>query len=119
MAILVPNQYRSSHTIRLHQGKYEALGQHRPVKVYRDNNRDMIYDEKNIDEGLFGINIHRSNPLTESTVVDGWSAGCTVFKRVKDFNQFMSICRKARDIHGNSFTYTLIESKDLGKDSIS
>jgi hypothetical protein len=25
----------------------------------------------------------------------------------------MTICRKARDIHGNSFTYTLIESADI------
>ena len=39
--------------------------------------------------------------------------GCQVFKRVKDFETFMSICRKAKDIHGNSFTYTLIESNDI------
>jgi hypothetical protein len=25
----------------------------------------------------------------------------------------MKICRKAKDIHGNSFTYTLIESSDI------
>ena len=39
-AILVPNQYRSSHKIRLHQGKYPALGQKKNVKVYRDNDKD-------------------------------------------------------------------------------
>ena len=33
VARLVPNQYRGSHMIRLHQGKYEALGQQKPVKV--------------------------------------------------------------------------------------
>jgi hypothetical protein len=25
----------------------------------------------------------------------------------------MDICRKARDIHGNTFTYTLLESTDI------
>ena len=65
-AILVPGQYRGSHKIRKHQGKYEALGQRRPVKVYRDNDRDLEYDtdEATIKEGIYGINIHRSNPYT-------------------------------------------------------
>jgi len=113
VARLVPGQYRGSHTIRLHQGKYEALGQKGKVKVYRDKNKDMTFDETVIQEGLFGINIHRSNPKTESQYVENWSEGCQVFKRVKDFDEFMSICRKAKDIHGNSFTYTLLESEDL------
>jgi len=113
VARLVPNQYRGSHTIRLHQGKYEALGQAKPVTVWRDRNRDMSFDEVTTDTGLFGINIHRSNPKTESEFVENWSEGCQVFKRVKDFNLFMDICRKARDIHSNSFTYTLITSGDI------
>tara|TARA_Y100000385_G_scaffold114477_1_gene118901 strand:+ start:49439 stop:50053 length:615 start_codon:yes stop_codon:yes gene_type:complete len=114
-AILVPGQYRGSHKIRLHQGKYEALGQRRPVKVYRDNNLDDVYDtdESTITEGVYGINIHRSNPYTESYYVNKWSAGCQVFKKVDDFHEFMEICRKARDIWGNTFSYTLIESKDF------
>ena len=114
VARLVPNQYRGSHIIRLHQGKYEALGQQKPVKVYRDKNKDMTFDETTIQEGLFGINIHRSNPKTESEFVENWSEGCQVFKRVKDFNLFMQICNKAKDIHGNSFTYTLLTSADIG-----
>lgn len=113
VARLVPNQYRGSHIIRLHQGKYEALGQDKPVKVWRDKNKDMTFDETTIQEGVFGINIHRSNPTTESAYVENWSEGCQVFKRVKDFNEFMTICRKSRDIHGNRFTYTLLESSDI------
>lgn len=113
VARLVPGQYRGSHTIRLHQGKYEALGQQKPVKVFRDKNKDMTFDETIIQEGLFGINIHRSNPKTESEFVENWSEGCQVFKRVKDFNLFMEICHKAKVIHGNSFTYTLITSGDI------
>jgi hypothetical protein len=113
VARLVPSQYRGSHTIGLHQGKYEALKQQKPVKVYRDKNKDMTFDETNIQEGLFGINIHRSNPKTESEFVENWSEGCQVFKAVKDFNEFMKICNLAKSVHGNSFTYTLIESKDI------
>ena len=110
---LIPNQYRGSHQIGLHQGKYEALRQQRPVKLWRDKNKDMTFDETIIDEGLFGINIHRSNPKTESAYVENWSEGCQVFKRVKDFNEFMVIMNKAKAIHGNSFTYTLITSNEI------
>ena len=111
IARLVEGQYRGSHTIRLHQGKYEALGQAKNVKVYRDANRDMKYDETKIEEGIFGINIHHAG--TDSTYVNDWSMGCQVFKKTKDFDEFMSICRKAKEIHGNSFSYTLIGSNDI------
>jgi hypothetical protein len=111
VARLVPNQYRGSHTIRLHQGKYEALGQQKNVKVYRDSNKDLVYDENKITEGIYGINIHKAGQ--DSTWVENWSEGCQVFKRVKDFDEFMKICKKAAKIHGNSFTYTLIESSDI------
>ena len=115
VAILKPGQYRSSHKIRLHQGKYEALGQQKPVKVYRDGNLDEVYDtdEATIKEGIYGINIHRSNPHTESYYINKWSAGCQVFKRIADYDTFMEICHKAKDVWGNSFTYTLLNSSDL------
>ena len=111
VARLVPGQYRGSHGIGLHQGKYEALKQAKNVKVYRDANRDMVYNEDKIQEGVFGINIHKAG--ADSTYVENWSEGCQVFKKASDFEAFMAIVRKARDIHGNSFTYTLIESKDI------
>jgi hypothetical protein len=111
VARLVEGQYRGSHGIGLHQGKYEALKQYKSVKVFRDADRNMTYAENKVDEGVFGINIHKAG--ADSTYVENWSEGCQVFKRVKDFEEFMTICRKARDIHGNSFTYTLIESADV------
>ena len=111
VARLVEGQYRGSHGIGLHQGKYEALKQAKNVKVYRDADKDMEYDENKIQEGVFGINIHKAGE--DSTYVENWSEGCQVFKRAKDFEEFMAIIRKSRDIHGNSFTYTLIESSDI------
>lgn len=111
VARLVEGQYRGSHSIGLHQGRYEALRQAKAVKVYRDADRDLQYDEDRIQEGVFGINIHKAG--ADSTYVENWSEGCQVFKKAADFEEFMAICRKAKDIHGNSFTYTLIESSDI------
>jgi len=111
VARLVEGQYRGSHQLGLHQGKYEALRQKSNVKVYRDANRDMTYNEDKVQEGVFGINIHKAG--TDSTYVENWSEGCQVFKKAADFEAFMEICRKAAKIHGNSFTYTLIESQDI------
>lgn len=114
-AILVPGQYRSSYKIRKHQGRYDAVCQKKVLPVYRDSNKDEVYDldPETIQEGIFGINIHRSNPYHESTQVDKWSAGCQVFSHPNNFNTFMRICKKSSAIWGNSFTYTLLESKDL------
>lgn len=116
VAILKPGQYRGSHKIGLHQGKYEALRQKKPLKVYRDGDKDKEYDliEENVQEGVFGINIHKAGGRVDgSTQIDKWSAGCQVFSKESDFNEFMDVCRKAKDVWGNSFTYTLIESKDI------
>ena len=112
VARLVPNQYRGVWSIDKHQGKYDALCQRNGnVKVWRDANKDLIFEEKVVDEGMFGINIHKAGQ--DSTWVENWSEGCSVFKRVKDFDVFMKLCKKAAKLHGNSFTYTLIESKDI------
>ena len=117
VAILKENQYRGSHKIGLHQGKYEALRQQKPVQVYRDNNLDNCYDldESTLQEGIFGINIHRATKWEgkKSTQIDKWSAGCQVIAANDDFRLFMEICNKSKDIWGNSFTYTLINTDDL------
>ena len=116
-AIMKPGQYPSSHKLRLHQGKYLALGQQKPVKVYRDKNKDGKYDllEENEDEGLFGININRATGRSggKSIRVDKWSAGCQVIADNDDWHTFLDICQSAREIWGNSFTYTLLESEDI------
>ena len=112
VARLVPGQYRGAWSIDKHQGKYDALCQRlKPVTVFRDADRDLEYDEDNTDTGMFGINIHKAG--LDSTWVENWSEGCQVFKRVKDFDVFMKICKLAAKIHGNHFSYTLIESKDI------
>ena len=98
-AILVPGQYRGCWAIGKHNGKYKALVQIKPVKVYRDGNKDMIYDllPETINEGLFGINIHRSNEAITRNTVDMYSAGCQVFNNPNDFKNFIAICEKQKN----------------------
>ena len=115
-AILVPDQYKGVYKIDYHGGKYKALCQRNgKVRVYRDGNRDDEYDyeEDTIQDGYFGINIHRSSAYKVSNYVNKYSAGCQVFADPDDFDDFMRIIYKVRDAWGNKFTYTLIESKDI------
>lgn len=115
-AILVPGQYRGVYKIDKHSGKYDALCQRNgTVKVYRDNNRNDVYDYdgKTIDCGMFGINIHRSNEFWTRNTIDGYSAGCQVFNDPKEFNSFMNLVKKSAGIYGNKFTYTLITEDDI------
>jgi len=113
VAIVKEGQYRGSHEIRKHRGQYDALCQKGLLKVYRDKNLDEAYDfnEENVAEGYYGINIHRAG--ANSTQIDKWSAGCQVFAKRKNFDFFMDIMYNAKAAWGNSFTYTLINSDDL------
>lgn len=117
VAILKEGQYRGSHKIRKHQGKYDALCQKAPLKVYRDRDMNDEYDllEENVHEGIYGINIHRATSRSggTSTQVDKWSAGCQVIASNDDWNKFMEIMYAAKSTWGNSFTYTLINSNDI------
>jgi hypothetical protein len=108
VARLVPNQYVHSWSIGKHQGKYLALRQIAPVKVFRDKNKNQLYDATTIQEGLFGINIHKAG--RNSVLIEDWSEGCQVFKKTMDFDLFMKI---AKSNGVDKFTYTLVESKEL------
>ena len=113
-AILKPGQYRGSHKIGRHKN-YKALQQNKPVTVYRDDNRDGYLNTAGMQEqkGMFGINIHRSNAHRPSTVIGKWSAGCQVLQDPIHFDFLVTLCTRAADIYGNSFSYTLLEEQDF------
>ncbi|MEW6427309.1 MAG: hypothetical protein AB1568_04660 [Thermodesulfobacteriota bacterium] len=115
-AILKPGQYRGAFRLGYHRGKYEALTQAGPLTVWRDNNRDDRMDTAGQPEhtGMFGINIHRAADHGESTVVGRWSAGCQVVANWWDFSVLIAMAKAGAHSHGNSFTYTLLEERDLG-----
>jgi hypothetical protein len=123
-AILVPGQYRGIYKLDKHRGIYEALCQRNgEVRVFRDGNRDRVYDLKpqTIQSGSFGINVHATqNPdgapanLVASRV-HAASAGCLVFARIGDFVRGRDRWRDNRSIspHSLNFTLTLIDDTDL------
>lgn len=113
-AILCEDQFRGSHKIGLHRGKYTALVQTGGrVRCYRDNNKDDILDMEpdSTTEGYYGINIHKAG--AHSTEVNKWSAGCQVFANEADFNDFMAIVKKSAATYGPQFTYTLVTAPSL------
>tara|TARA_Y100000310_G_scaffold277497_1_gene295294 strand:- start:13 stop:633 length:621 start_codon:yes stop_codon:yes gene_type:complete len=116
-AVLVPGQYRGTYKIDTHGSKnrHTALCQRLgKVKVYRDTDKDSKPETTGvIEEGMFGINIHRHARLGEKEYVGGSSAGCQVFKDSKQFAEFMELCNTSADFFDNSFTYTLITEEDL------
>ena len=105
-AVLKPGQYVDSWKLGLHQGKYEALVQAKPITVYRDNNKNDLAEENGKeDTGMFGINIHHANASAISSIIDKWSAGCQVLNDPKDFTSLLAACKKSGK---SAFTYTLL-----------
>jgi lysozyme len=116
-AIMAEGQYPSSYEIGLHKGKYEALVQCKPVRAYRDNDRDEVLDmmPHTIQKGLFGLNIHRAEADARSIRVGKWSAGCQVVADPRDFARLMDICRLAEEVWGPTFSYTLLSQDQLAQ----
>tara|TARA_R110000851_G_scaffold174822_1_gene321045 strand:+ start:28127 stop:28765 length:639 start_codon:yes stop_codon:yes gene_type:complete len=120
-AILVPNQYRGVYRVDIHARNnsrfaHEALCQRGgKLKVWRDNDRDKVldHDPESIDEGWFGVNIHRSKSSGEADYVGSYSAGCQVYKNSTDFKLFMDVVKRSAKLYGNSFSYTLLDEQDF------
>lgn len=105
-ALLKPGQWKDSWQIGLHQGKYQALTQCKPITVFRDGNKNNIAEESKVTEtGIFGINIHRANEKLVSKLIDKWSAGCQVLNNPQQFNELLTKCKQSKL---KTFTYTLL-----------
>lgn len=116
-AILKSGQYEDAYQIGLHRGKYKALVQRKPVIVIRDKDRDSLLNFfAETQTGLFGINIHRASRGKNNVSIIGLdSAGCQVFMNEADFNEMMKLAEISAALYGNSFTYTLLDEKDIYK----
>lgn len=114
--ILKEGQYKHSHSIGKHHNEYEALVQVGNLTVYRDKNRDKVY---NLDPSTlqtandFHLNIHHANPTQVSVQNWNWSAACQVLNNPNDFAKLMQLAHKSAALYGNSFTYTLLNSSDI------
>jgi len=113
-ALLKPGQYRGAFKVGVHKD-YSALQQNSELPVYRDADRDdvLFTDEHSVQKGMFGINLHRASATHPSLKVDKWSAGCQVLQDPMHFAFLMALCKRAANIWGNSFTYTLLTESDF------
>jgi hypothetical protein len=114
-AVLIPGQYRGVYKVGLHTG-YEALVQYKPMKYWRDNNRNDELDfSGQVYEEVVATNIHRATAIDglTSNLVDKYSAGCQVIASKNQYKEFMYLVNKSRDIFGNSFTYTLFTTDNF------
>jgi hypothetical protein len=112
--VVEDRQYRGVWKLGKHRNKYLALVQTgAKIAVYRDDDRDPRYDfePSSIVEGFYGINCHRATTRKGGSVaVDKWSAGCQVFQDPDDFDEFMAICKKQKEVRGwESYSYTLLK----------
>jgi hypothetical protein len=111
-AMLKEGQYVDSYKQGLHKETYLALVQDKPVTTYRDYDRDAVFDIFTKETtGNYGINIHKAGANSQN--VDTWSAGCQVFQKSADFDDFMDKTTKHRNSYGNSFTYTLVDERAI------
>ena len=116
-AILKSGQYKDAYQLGLHRGKYEALVQRKPVEVIRDNDRNALINYlAPTQTGLYGINIHKAQKGKNNEDIIGLdSAGCQVFRNIRDFEDMMQLARISKNKYGNSFTYTLLDDRNLLK----
>jgi hypothetical protein len=84
-----------SHAYGLHQGKYAAYRQVKPMLYFRDTDRDAKAEEIGpLQNGIIMANVHRANPNRESVINKNWSAGCIVMNNPGKFAAFMTFMRK-------------------------
>ena len=101
-----------------HQGKYDALRQDegvtKPVTITRDNTQKGRNDNKyelrifsdTTEMGYPYTNMHRSGD-PQGNSVNGWSAGCQVFKYKSDFDTMLEMAKFASKNGQTKFSYFL------------
>lgn len=111
-AIVMPGQYIGSHKTGLHKGD-NALIQCGTLRVWRDRNKDAVYDYTNPQDAInTGIDIHHAG--LASTIVGNWSAGCLVVARRTEFDSFMfQIAEHLTAGFEDLFDLTLFEENDF------
>ena len=93
----------------LHRGKMPALRQIRPIKYFRDWNKNTKAEEiGEVKEGLCGVNFH--TVLYQKTLsfvrrfIGGWSVGCQVVNNVGRYYKMLDRVKYQEDV-----TYCLIK----------
>lgn len=92
-----------------HKGKMPALKQIRPIKYFRDFNKNTRVEEiGKLYEGIKGINFHtvsyNNNLSFIRKLIGGWSVGCQVINNVGQYFKMLNLVKKQKEI-----TYCLLQ----------
>jgi hypothetical protein len=106
---LQPSQMVDKYKLGNYLG-HPALLDNGGLPVYRDKLKQnkIEYTLKTTGAHYY---FHRSGQ--NQTIVNNYSEGCQVFQNWKDHEYFIKLCKEHEKRHGNSFTYTLIEERDI------
>ncbi len=109
--VMMPGQYVDCWKKGLHSG-YPALVQCKPIKGYRDSDKDNLVDPditKIYTDGQ-NVDIHHAHQYVTQTVIDKYSAGCQVLDAYEDWQTFF-------ELYGESpqtlFSYVLLTENDF------
>jgi hypothetical protein len=104
-------QWLNCYARGFHKGR-PALVQVKPITVIRNYELKGIFKTYtgNEQSGIFGNNIHDM----KGSMINA-SAGCVVFSRDKDYQEFLSLTDVHRNRYGNSFTLTLLDFRDSNR----
>jgi hypothetical protein len=112
LGMLKPSQMVDTYYLGEYFG--DALKTRGAQPVYRDTTPgDVITYSTGKDKPAFGGACYFHRAGVNSVTVDNWSEGCQVFQNFEHWKHFMGICKIHVKKHGNSFTYTLMEERDL------
>ena len=92
-----------------HKGKMDALRQVKPIKYYRDGDRDGKSEEIGKQySGIIGVNFHTNTYNKRNTLVremiGGWSLGCQVCNQTNHYYRIIDLVKDQ-----TSVTYCLIK----------
>jgi hypothetical protein len=122
-AILKEGWHKDCWHIGKHQGKYKALRQTdgitTPITITRDKtqfgnrgNYELRVLSDTTTAGFFGINFHKSGD-PKGNSVNGWSAGCQVFKVKSEFEKMLDMADYAASKGQKTFSYFLTNQNVL------
>ena len=110
VAVIKTNEwYRGLWTYGLHKGKMPALKQIKPIKYYRDGNKNREVEEiGELHNGIIGIDFHTATYLKDLSIfrkfIGKWSLGCQVVNSLLDYHFILDLIKEQ-----NVIDYCLIK----------
>jgi hypothetical protein len=110
VAHLLEGWYPKTYCLGNHMGEKALVQYGAPVTVWRDVDKDYIYDPEvdTVQTGYFGINIHYTKYGPE--FIGRWSAGCQVIQHREDWEMFINSVIASGE---KWFNYLLLNIKEI------